>query len=126
MGGRKPFLSIKEIVHASDFNQYPLEEQEQFLNTYSRLGGSEVVEQLGSMASQFYLFGSHKKYRGRMIALNALVYNQSDDAERMLLSFARSHRRWLRDAAISAIERRRKMQYDGGMTGEPDLPSEDN
>ncbi len=112
MGGRRSFESIRNIVHAPDFAAYPLEEQEQFLIAYSRLGGAEVTDFLGSIIGSFSLLYSGWKARYRFMALKALAYNVSDEAERLLLKYTRSRRTWLRQAAVSALDQRRRYIYE--------------
>lgn len=113
-GGRKPFESLRETVDSDDFGNYALEEQEWYLIALSRLGGEEVVDYLASIIGSIrFLIPAHS-IRFRLAALTALVHNRSDDAERVILKFSCSRRRWLREAASAALDQRRRLIYGGG------------
>ncbi|MCP4566919.1 MAG: HEAT repeat domain-containing protein, partial [FCB group bacterium] len=114
IGGRIPFESLLRIVTSDDFTDLSSDEQEWFLIAFSRLGGSEVVDILGHIIGRFYIFGGARMVRSRMAALTALAHNRSDDAERVILKFTCSRRRWLREAASAALEQRRQLIYGGG------------
>ncbi len=111
IGGREAFESIHNIVHSPTFAGYPIEEQEQLLVVYSRLGGSEVTDFLDSIVGSFSLFNSGWKARYRFMALKALAYNTSGEAEDLILKYTRSRRGWLRQAATNALEQRRKFMH---------------
>jgi hypothetical protein len=111
MGGRRAFESIKNIVHSDSFTSYPIEEQEQFLIVFSRLGGGEVTDFLGSIIGSFSLLNTGWKARYRFMALKALAYNTSEEAEQLILKFTRSRRSWLRQAAVNALDKHRKFMY---------------
>lgn len=114
MGGRQAFETVRDIVHSSTFAEYPLNEQEQFLTVYSRLGGAEVTDYLASIIGSFSLFNTGWKARYRFMALKALAYNTSEDAEKLILKYTRSRRTWLRQAAVTAMEQHRKFVYQKG------------
>jgi hypothetical protein len=111
MGGRRAFESIRNIVHSASFMKYPIEEQEQFLITYSRLGGSEVTDFLGSIVGSFSFFNNSWKARYRFMALKALAFNSSTEAEALILKYTHSRRKWLRQAAVNALEQHRGFMY---------------
>ena len=92
-----------------------MEEQEWFLIAFSRLGDEEVVDYLTSIIGTFRFFAPAYSIRYRLAALTALVHNRSEDAEKAILKFTCSRRRWLREAASAALEQRRKLIYGGGL-----------
>jgi len=120
IGGRRPFDAVGEVIRSQPFSRYSLEEQEQYLIVFSHLGGSEVTEFLDSIISSMGWLPSATKLRYRLAALKALAYNKSDDAEKLLISYARSRRKWLRDASAAALDYRRKLMSKGGPTGDAD------
>jgi len=118
VGGRKAFENLRRIIESPEFRKFSLEEQEWFLVALSRLGGEEVVTYLGRIAGVVQLFPSAAMIRYQLAALTALVHNRSDDAERLILQFSRSRRRWLREAAAAALEQRRRLRFRGGNDGD--------
>ena len=106
-GGARSFEIVKDIVHSPDFAAYPLNEQAQFLAVYSYLGGTDAIAFLYSMIQSFSLFGFGRKARYRVMALRALAYNSSPEAEDVLLKYTGVRRAWLREAAVSALGQRR-------------------
>ncbi len=114
VGGRRPFENLSSIINSEKFEKYSMEEQEWFLIAFSRLGGEEVVDYLTSIIGTVRLFAPAHSIRYRLAALTALVHNRSDDAEKAILKFTCSRRRWLREAASAALEQRRKLIYGGG------------
>jgi HEAT repeat protein len=120
IGGRAAFEAVHSIVRSSSFNELTIDEQEQYLIVYSHIGGAEVTEYLNSRIGSFGLFPSASRIRQRLMALKALAYNMSDDAEKIILAYTRSRRQWLRTAATAALEHRRKLIYGGGESGDTD------
>jgi len=110
-GGRRSFEIIQQIVRSPDFTDYPLDEQEQFLIIYSSLGGAEITDFLDSIIGSFSLFNLGWKARYRFMALKALAHNTSDEAERLILKYTRSRRKWLRQAAAAALDTRRRVLF---------------
>jgi hypothetical protein len=111
MKGRRPFETIRNIIQSSYFAGYPVNEQEQFLIAYSSLGGEEVTDFLASIIGSFSLFNAGWKARYRLMALKALAHNTSEEAQKLILKYTRSRRPWLRQAAVTALELRRKIIY---------------
>ncbi len=120
IGGRRPFEAVGEVIRSQVFSGFTLEEQEQYLIVFSHLGGSEVTDFLDSIVGAMGWLPSSTKMRYRLAALKALAYNKSNEAEKLLLSYTRSRRKWLRDAAAAALDYRRKMTYKGGSIGDAD------
>lgn len=120
MGGRRPFEAIANIIQSDPFSRLTVDEQEQFLIVYSHLGGSEVTDFLDSIVKSSGWLPSAGKMRYCLAGLKALAYNRSDEAEKLLLTYTRSRRRWLREAATSALEYRRKIIYNGGSSRDAD------
>lgn len=118
LGGRTAFEAIRAIVHGPRFSRYPVDDQEQFLIIYSHLGGSEVTDALKSIINSMSLFNWGQRVRYRLAALKALAYNTSDEAERLILKYTCSRRRWLREAAVVALNRRRRIMHREGETGD--------
>lgn len=117
-GGRTAFENLRRIVESPEFGTFALEEQEWFLVALSRLGGEEVAVFLGRIAGAFHLLPGAAAIRYQLAALTALVHNRSDEAERLIRQFARSRRRWLREAAAAALEQRQRLGYGGGDDGD--------
>ncbi len=120
IGGRGPFEAVGDVIRSQSFGSFTLEEQEQYLIVFSHLGGSEVTDFLDSIVSSMGWLPSATKMRYRLAALKGLAYNKSNDAEKLLLSYTRSRRKWLRDAAAAALEYRRKLMYNGGSIRDAD------
>jgi hypothetical protein len=114
VGGRKPFETVRDIIQSPAFIEYPLDEQGQFLIAFSRLGGAEVIDFLDSIIDSFSLLNIGWKAKYRMMALSALAHNVSEDAEKLILKYTRSRRKWLRQAAVTALEQHRKIVYQQG------------
>jgi hypothetical protein len=114
-GGHRAFESLRSIINSEEFEKYSMEEQEWFLIALSRLGGEEVVDYLTSIIGTVRFFAPAHSIRYRLAALTALVHNRSDNAEKAILKFTCSRRRWLREAASAAMEQRRKLIYGGGL-----------
>lgn len=114
VGGRKPFETVRDIVQSPAFSEYPIEEQEQFLIAFSRLGGDEVTDFLDSIIGSSSLFNIGRIAQYRRMALNALAHNVSQGAEKLILKYTRSRRKWLRQAAVTALEQHRKIVYQKG------------
>lgn len=114
IGGRRTFENLWNLVVSPEFSDFSLEEQQWYLIAISRLGGSEVVDVLGRIIGAIRIFGGARSIRFRLAALTALVHNRSDEAERMILKFSCSRRRWLREAASAALEQQRRLLYGGG------------
>jgi len=110
-GGSRSFEIVRNLVHSPEFSTYPLDEQEQFLIVYSYLGGPEATAFLDSIISSFSLFNAGWKARYRFMALKALAHNTSTEAEKLILKYSRSHRAWLRQAAVTALDQRRRLIY---------------
>lgn len=110
-GGSRSYEIIKSLVHSPDFPNYPLDEQERCLIVYSTLGNSEAAGFLGAIAGSFCLFKIGWKARYRCMALKALAYNTSEEAEKLILEYTRSRRAWLRKLATTALEQRRRLMY---------------
>ncbi len=120
IGGRRPFEAVGDVIRSQAFSGFSLEEQEQYLIVFSHLGGSEVTDFLDSIIGSAGWLPSSTKMRYRLAALKALAYNKSEDAEKYLLSYTRSRRKWLRDAAAAALDYRRKLMHNGGHIGDAD------
>lgn len=120
IGGRRPFEAVGDVIRSQSFGRFTLEEQEQYLIVFSHLGGSEVTDFLDSIVDSMGWLPSSTKMRRRLAALKALAYNKSNDAEKLLLSYTRSRRKWLRDAAAAALDYRRKLMHNGGSSSDAD------
>jgi hypothetical protein len=110
--GRSAFDAIAEVVHSESFESLPFDEQERFLKVYSRLGGAEVVDILSDIIGRFSVVMTGQAMRYRLAALNALASNTSQEAEMELLKYSRSRRRWLREGAAAALQKRRYVVYN--------------
>jgi hypothetical protein len=115
--GRQVFEKIRDVVMSDAFADRPIEEQEQFLIAYSRLGGAEATGYFDSLLNSFKVFSSARDTSRRLLGLKALAYNTSEEAERLILQATRSHRQWLREAAAAALDLRRKNIYRGSDHG---------
>ena len=109
VGGRKPFETVRSTIQSPAFPDYPLEEQEQFLIAFSRLGGAEAADFLDSIIGSFSLLNIGRKVQYRKMALNALAHNVSEEAEKLILKYTRSRWKWLRQAAVMALENHRNL-----------------
>jgi len=118
IGGRAAFEAVRDVIRSTLFEQFTIEEREQYLIVYSHLGGAEVTDYLGSIIGSFGLLPSAARTRHKLAALKALAYNASDEAEGFILSYTRSRRQWLREAAAAALEHRRRLIYGGGESGD--------
>jgi hypothetical protein len=118
IGGRRPFEAVGDVIRSQTFRDFTLDEQEQYLIVFSHLGGNEVTDFLASIIGSAGWLPSSTKMRYRLAALKAMAYNKSDEAEKLLLSYTGSRRKWLRDAAAAAMEYRRKLMYNGGSIGD--------
>ena len=108
IGGAVSFKAIEATVLSNEFFMKSLEEQSRLLVTYSRIGGSEVVDILGGMIGGTSLFSLVHKTELRLAALRALAHNNSNEAEAKLIKLGKSWRRWLRRAAEDAMKYRQR------------------
>lgn len=108
IGGSVSFKAIGAVILSRDFFIRTLEEQSGLLATYSRIGGSEVVEVLAGLIGGSSLFSLVRKTDLRLAALRALAHNNSEEAEAKILKLSRSWRRWLRRAAGDALKYRQR------------------
>jgi len=120
IGGRRAFEAMRGTIQSDTFAGLPVDEQERYFVVYSRLGGSETTDYLASIIKSSGWFAGGRKIRLSLAALRALAYNKSEEAEKLILTYTRSRRQWLREAAMTALEQRRRIIYGGGDAGESD------
>jgi len=116
IGGRQVFEKLWKLISTDEIQRLPMNEQESILIAYSRLGGEEVVDFFRALIVTVRLLGPSPPLRYRMAAITALAHNSSPVAERLLLKFTESRRRWLRQAAIAALQQHRYHMYGGDET----------
>lgn len=118
IGGRRGFELLQSKITSKEFTEIPLEDQEQFLAAFSRLGGAEVVPYLCSLVESFTLIPTAQRRQRKLAALRALAHNRSTEAESKLRQLAKSGAGWLRATAAAALEHRGASLQKGDDGGE--------
>ena len=109
--GEAAFEAIGEVIDNKSFASLDQAEQQSLLNAYSGLGGEQAVGYLSQLILRFTLFGDARQSISRTAAFEALSYNHSERAERLLVKLASSMRPSIRKQAVYTLQRRRENIY---------------
>lgn len=106
--GEAAFEVISEVIDDGSFASLDRTEQQSLLNAYSNLGGEQAVGYLSQLILRFNLFGDARQSMFRTAAFEALSYNHSERAERLLVKLSSSWRHSIRKQAAYTLQRRRE------------------
>ncbi len=109
--GRVAFETAGEIIDDPGFKTLDPSEQQALLKAYSRLGGDHAVGYLSQLILRYNLFRDSNASYYRSAAFEALVYNRSERAERLLIKLSSSWRPSIRRQAAFTLQRRREYIY---------------
>jgi len=107
------FDTVKSIIAEPSFALMTDGDKQQILNAYSTLGGKSAIPTLSALVGRFNPFRNPILASQRRCAFEALCYNPSDRAERLLIQLCRSWRPDIRRQAKGALHRRRQVLFGG-------------
>ncbi len=105
------FEVIDDIIRSEKFMSFGLDDKKLLLEAYSILGGDKAVTFLTNLVLRFNLFRNSAQDAQRRAAMEALVHNQSEKAEKALLAMASSWRMNVKSLATGALQKRREVTY---------------
>ncbi|MFQ6008100.1 MAG: HEAT repeat domain-containing protein [Candidatus Zixiibacteriota bacterium] len=111
--GPVAFDTIVALINDKDFPLLEPEDQQNLLRAFSILGGDAAVGFLARLILRFNLFRNTTLSFYRRAAFEALSYNRSEKAERLLVKLASSWRPDIRRQASAMLRRRREIIYGG-------------
>lgn len=106
--GEAAFYALADAIDSERFSKLDRSDQHQVLNAYSQLGGASAISYLHQLIKQVSLFSGPVSLFFRHAAFEALSYNRSDQAEKLLLRLQRSWRPRLRRMAKETLKLRRE------------------
>lgn len=112
--GPAAFDTVGEIISDRSFVTLDDDDKQRILNAYSLLGGDEAVVVLEKMIRRLNPLGNPILSSLRRASIEALCYNRSDRAERLMIRLSNSWRFDIRQQAQAALRRRREIIYGGG------------
>ncbi|MEW5994922.1 MAG: HEAT repeat domain-containing protein, partial [Candidatus Zixiibacteriota bacterium] len=111
--GAQAFDTIVEMINDDRFPDLDESEQRQLLNAYSELGGEKAVGFLSRLILHYNPFRSPLRTFYRRAAFEALSYNRSEKAEKLLIKLTSSWRPDIRRQAVAALKQRREHLFMG-------------
>ncbi len=114
--GPGAFELILEIAHSEKFVTFEDDHKKIILEAYSILGGESAVDFLTRLIVRFNLFRNSPRESLRRAAVEALVHNNSEKAEKILLTLASSWRMNIRSLATAALQKKRAVTYGSDNT----------
>ena len=109
--GPEAFQVIEEIIHSEKFISFEYNDKKLLLEAYSILGGDKAVTFLTTLVLRYNPFRNSDRESQRRAAIEALAHNQSEKAEKTLLTLAASWRLNIRSLASAAIHKKRAVMY---------------
>jgi HEAT repeat protein len=109
--GVTAFETITDLISDDRFDKLEPEAVQALLNAYSALGGEHALDYLSALINRYNLLRDSRISLLRRAALDALVYNQSDACEKLLLKLAGSWRPEIKHRAGEILHRRREYKY---------------
>ncbi|MGH8015774.1 MAG: HEAT repeat domain-containing protein, partial [Candidatus Zixiibacteriota bacterium] len=109
--GPEAFDVIEDIIQSERFINFDANDKKLMLEAYSILGSDQAVSTLNVMVLRFNYYRNSAIEAQREAAIGALAINQSEKAEKALLSLASSWRLNIRSLATSALHKRRAVMY---------------
>ena len=111
--GSLAFEAIAGIVDSAHFTTCSRSERQLLLNAFSEIGGEHAVPHFSQCITAYNLTGDGEKSFSRKAAFEALCRNQSEKADRLLVSLSRMWRPEIKAMALNAIRRRREILFGG-------------
>lgn len=109
--GRPAFETIAAIINDERFGSLEPTEQKTLLRAFSILGGDVAVSYLSQLIEQYNPLRDSALTFYRQTAFDALSYNRSEKAEKLLVKLASSWRPDIRRQAAAALSRRREIVF---------------
>ena len=111
--GPAAFEAVTEIINAENFPSLDRKDQLEMLNAFSILGGQDSVEYLANLVTRYNLFRDPVLTFLREAGFSALTFNESEQAERLLINLCKSWRPDLARQAKLALRKRREVIFGG-------------
>ncbi|MCB2230072.1 HEAT repeat domain-containing protein [bacterium] len=105
--GASAFNTISDIINDERFEKLEGDDQQALLNAYSLLGGDHALDYLNGLITRANPLRDATLSFFREAAFEALTYNRSDRAEKLLIKLGSSWRPDLKKRAREAIKIRR-------------------
>ena len=112
-GGQAAFETIAGIINDERFADLETDEQRMLLRAFSELGGEVAVSYLAQLIEQHNLWRNSTLVFYRRIAFEALAYNHSNRAEKLLVKLSSNWRPDIRRQAAATLQRRREIMLTG-------------
>lgn len=109
--GSESYELIENIIQNIEFVTFEQRDKNLLLEAYSILGGDRAVSYLTALIMRFNPFRKAGIKELRQGALDALVHNKSEKAEKILLSLTGNWRWNIRNLAKLALHKRRALIY---------------
>jgi HEAT repeat protein len=111
--GQAAFDTVVATINDDRFPEVDHNDQTELLRAFSRLGGDAAVGYLGRLILKYNPLRNKTCAFYRRAAFEALSYNRSERAEKLLVKLASNWRSDIRRQAAAALQRRRELMYAG-------------